>query len=416
MAGYPRVWLAGGASVAETARGEATNVWVTPAGLQGALPHFDVRAYGAVGDGETDDTDAIQAAIDAAAVDHGTVLIPPQTFLYESFTLPASVKLQGCGTKLAIQLAFGTSVNWFDRTWVGGSVLQSSATSGKSITVDTPGADRQTHNLAIADVMIIGTGTGTAIGLSVGHPDQGTAAIRSRLERVTVGNFDTGAYLGLENSTVISLCAMGCNTGVLTGNAHNGNVHLGLNIEKCTDFGLNLVDAAGNSFVGGVFQGNTGTVIVLDDSHGNTFDGLYFENATATRDFDVQSDSLYNTIQGGHFVTGSEILLTGDGNRIINPQSSVGFAIVVDGQNNFLQGHFPIAPTLNAGATGTILIDTSNDVFRLREVALRVEGALDHDGTTVGFYGATPTAQQTGVAVSAAGIHAALVNLGLITA
>jgi hypothetical protein len=32
------------------------------------------------------------------------------------------------------------------------------------------------------------------------------------------------------------------------------------------------------------------------------------------------------------------------------------------------------------------------------------------------FYGATPIAQQTGVAVSAAGIHAALVNLGLITA
>lgn len=34
----------------------------------------------------------------------------------------------------------------------------------------------------------------------------------------------------------------------------------------------------------------------------------------------------------------------------------------------------------------------------------------------IGFFGATPVAQQTGVAVSAAGIHAALVNLGLITA
>ena len=35
---------------------------------------------------------------------------------------------------------------------------------------------------------------------------------------------------------------------------------------------------------------------------------------------------------------------------------------------------------------------------------------------SLGFYGATPVALQTGVAVSAAGIHAALVNLGLITA
>jgi len=34
----------------------------------------------------------------------------------------------------------------------------------------------------------------------------------------------------------------------------------------------------------------------------------------------------------------------------------------------------------------------------------------------VGFYNTAPVAQQTGVAVTAAGIHAALVNLGLITA
>ena len=48
--------------------------------------------------------------------------------------------------------------------------------------------------------------------------------------------------------------------------------------------------------------------------------------------------------------------------------------------------------------------------------ALTMDGALDHNGTTVGFYGAVPTTQLTGVAVSAAGIHAALVTLGLITA
>ena len=37
-------------------------------------------------------------------------------------------------------------------------------------------------------------------------------------------------------------------------------------------------------------------------------------------------------------------------------------------------------------------------------------------GQKIGFFNATPVVQQTGVAVSAAGIHAALVNLGLITA
>lgn len=43
-------------------------------------------------------------------------------------------------------------------------------------------------------------------------------------------------------------------------------------------------------------------------------------------------------------------------------------------------------------------------------------GALTHTGTTVGFYSTTPIAKQTGVVVSAAGIHAALVALGLIAA
>lgn len=51
----------------------------------------------------------------------------------------------------------------------------------------------------------------------------------------------------------------------------------------------------------------------------------------------------------------------------------------------------------------------------------RIEGedgvTLAQSGGKLGFYGlATPIALQTGVAVTAAGIHAALVNLGLITA
>lgn len=56
----------------------------------------------------------------------------------------------------------------------------------------------------------------------------------------------------------------------------------------------------------------------------------------------------------------------------------------------------PDGGTLKTGATtGTIIADT---------------------GEKLAFYGAAPVAKQTGVAVTAAGIHAALVNLGLIAA
>lgn len=47
---------------------------------------------------------------------------------------------------------------------------------------------------------------------------------------------------------------------------------------------------------------------------------------------------------------------------------------------------------------------------------LTVGGDLNHDGPNVGFYGTAPIAQQAGVAVTAAGIHAACVALGLFTA
>ena len=47
---------------------------------------------------------------------------------------------------------------------------------------------------------------------------------------------------------------------------------------------------------------------------------------------------------------------------------------------------------------------------------LEIDGTLNHDGSSVGFFGTAPASRPTGVAVSAAGIHAALVTLGLITA
>ena len=62
---------------------------------------FDVKGYGAVGDGVADDAAAIQHAIDTAAtVGGGTVLMPAGTYRLESpLTIPAgaAVVLTGDG-------------------------------------------------------------------------------------------------------------------------------------------------------------------------------------------------------------------------------------------------------------------------------------------------------------------------------
>jgi hypothetical protein len=54
---------------------------------------FDVRAFGAVGDGVTNDRAAIQRAVDSCAVTGGTVLFTPGTYLTGSIDLASNVEL-----------------------------------------------------------------------------------------------------------------------------------------------------------------------------------------------------------------------------------------------------------------------------------------------------------------------------------
>jgi hypothetical protein len=63
----------------------------------------DVKSYGAVGDGATDDTVAIQAALDAAhAAGGGAVQLPPGTFSTRTLTLYSKVHLAGAGIEATI--------------------------------------------------------------------------------------------------------------------------------------------------------------------------------------------------------------------------------------------------------------------------------------------------------------------------
>jgi hypothetical protein len=59
-----------------------------------------VRAYGARGDGRTDDTAAIQRAVDAAARTGGVVKFPPATYVITGVQLPAGITLDGYGATL----------------------------------------------------------------------------------------------------------------------------------------------------------------------------------------------------------------------------------------------------------------------------------------------------------------------------
>lgn len=73
------------------------------------LPIFNVQDYGARGDGSTDDTSAIQAAITAAIAAHGIVFFPPNTYKVSGNgpTISASSNVSVVGYGATIQLASG---------------------------------------------------------------------------------------------------------------------------------------------------------------------------------------------------------------------------------------------------------------------------------------------------------------------
>jgi polygalacturonase len=68
----------------------AASPFSTPGAARGIYPVFDIRKFGAKGDGQTDDSAAIQSALDAAAEEHGGVVWVPPGYRHPSASLSRS--------------------------------------------------------------------------------------------------------------------------------------------------------------------------------------------------------------------------------------------------------------------------------------------------------------------------------------
>lgn len=123
-------------------------------GIDLATPYFNVKdaAYGAVGDGSTNDTTAIQAAFNAVPSSGGIVYFPPGIYSVPSGGLT-------CSNPVIVQ---GSGVTYQDQT--KGAVLSTSATNAALLSLSAPGSYAQGMTFYHATS---GTRSSGLIGLSM---------------------------------------------------------------------------------------------------------------------------------------------------------------------------------------------------------------------------------------------------------
>lgn len=108
---------------------------------------FNVLAYGAKGDGTTNDTTAVQAALTAAASVGGEVLVPQGTFMVSNITVGANVTLRGTG-RGSILKAVASST--------GAMIAFTTASTARGVTIHNIHLDGNNENMT--GISLVNTG------------------------------------------------------------------------------------------------------------------------------------------------------------------------------------------------------------------------------------------------------------------
>ena len=263
---------------------------------------FDPFDYGAVGDSVTDDTAAVQAAIDAAGAEPGGVVVLESMFL---ITDSLTVDAVGAADRQLYMTIVGRGAHT-------GFELDPTCT-GPGIIIGAPETEGRTsaRDMTLKDFTIIGGGGGALQhGISSGQ-----VLDQLRISRVRIGNplggptnrgpgghgihiaYNVYAHI---DDCIISQCGKsgihvltgdypGGNATRVTGTSSRENGEHGLHIEGDSTSGHFRVD-------GGIFESNTGSGLYIEKGKALAIDGAHLENNGAAVFIGAYSSTLRDMV------------------------------------------------------------------------------------------------------------------------
>lgn len=325
---------------------------VAGGGAGGSGTFFNVKdaPFNATGNGVTDDTAAIQSAINAAEDVAGTVYFPGvaagAAYKFTNLVVSSKVRLLGDGWTQAGQAPFGPTN--YPLSGSMGSVLYCIDGSGEGIS--WAGTGGQT-TFGIEHLLVVGPGTGTSVGLNLSS--SGLYLTQGTVIDVEVCNFSTcWACFGIEDSTFIGWRSRGCHTGMtlgVLGTASNQNTFISTEVQFSDTDGIVVTNSLANNWQGMLFQNCSGNSSLQHASgENNVYNSVYLENTDLpTYELEHTSGS-YNCYSNWY-------------------EAEAGFQIVINGGAN---------NTIRAweGSGGTCTVNTGN-INRFEDAAMTLAGA-----------------------------------------
>jgi hypothetical protein len=255
---------------------------------------FDAKAYGAAGDGVTDDTAAFAGVVAAATATRGTVQIPAGTYLASIAVTKGGITIQGAG-KDATTIKAPPNATAASRVV---AVANSNGTTIKDLTIDGNKSERsgkkpivyslllyQSSDCVVENVRVINAEQ-IGIGLS--------ASKRTRLSQCEVNGS------GWQNITTLNNKAGGCE-GTVISSCRSTNP--GYDCVQVSNVGAVTVDTcylAGSPFAGIYVTTGARNVTLRNNTIANCYAGIDMSWGTAGGANSGPDTSEGNVIVGNH--------------------------------------------------------------------------------------------------------------------